>query len=137
MRLIFQSDGGIKPTKAHSSDAGFDLYAIKNYEVTAKEATLIDLRIRILIPAGFTGLILPRSGLSSKGVTAAIGVIDSGYTGRIKVSMSCIAGTYHVHAGDRIAQLVILPLARAHLEDGNVELLEASRGAKGFGSSGL
>ena len=138
MKLFYQLDGGIKPTKAHSNDAGFDLYAVKNFTLKANEITTVDTRVRLLIPTGYTGLILPRSGLSGRGVTVATGVIDSGYTGRLKVSMSCLAGSIEIKAGSRIAQLLIVPLAQiSSLDSCDLELVKTERGSSGFGSSGV
>jgi len=98
------------PTKAHSSDAGWDLYAsYTSQPVYPHKRRLISTDISIAIPDGYCGLIWPRSGLSvKKGIDVLAGVIDSGYRGEIKV---CLLNTsdqiVHVHPGDRIAQLII------------------------------
>ena len=137
IRMIYECDGGYVPVKKYDADAGFDLSTPDDILLEAGKITLVETKIRVLIPLGCVGLILPRSGLSSEGVTVATGVIDAGYTGHIKVAMSIIAGTRRFVAGNRIAQLVVLPLARMTPIEGNVSALKTQRGQNGYGSSGL
>jgi dUTP pyrophosphatase len=96
--------------------------------------------LSIAIPQGHGGLVLPRSGLASKhGVTCANspGLIDAGYRGEIRVALVNLDpdAAYVVHKGDRIAQLVVVPVASLHFSLVN-ELPQALRGEGGFGSSG-
>lgn len=137
MKLLYQLDGGLKPTKAHASDAGYDLYCIEKVLLKAGEVTCVDTHVRILIPEGFVGLILPRSGLSSYGVSVSTGVIDAGYTGKLKVAMSCLTGTFELNAGSRVAQIVLMPLANFQLEESDLSVCSTYRGERGFGSSGF
>ena len=85
------------------------------------------------LPTNTVGDIRPRSSLNAKGVHVAYGTVDSGYRGEIKVVMSALF--YKVHKGDKIAQLVILPLAKAAPEV-VTELPPSDRGEGGFGSTG-
>ncbi len=126
---------GIMPSRAHDTDAGYDLYASEDVLVTAVP-TPINTGVHMLIPEGFCGLICPRSGLTSKGNTAAIGVIDAGYTGEIKVSMTTIKSPLHIKCGDRVAQMLIIPVVTPELKLGNVTNAVTERGANGFGSTG-
>ena len=122
------------PTKAHPTDAGYDLYAVEDKWLTINKPTLIKTGIAMEIPKGCVGDIRPRSGLSAKGVTVAYGTVDSGYRGEVKVNMK--AWCHKIHKGDRIAQLVVLPLVSFTTEQFDNELSKSDRGTKGFGSTG-
>lgn len=125
------------PGYAHPGDAGLDLYAAWDTLVTG-ETALIPTGVAITVPDGHVGLVCPRSGLSKYGVTVANapGVVDSGYRGEVMVRLTTTSTTpYPVSRGDRIAQILIVPIARPvvtvvdHLDD-------TERGARGFGSTG-
>lgn len=126
------------PTYAHPGDAGMDLYASKEATVWAYHRAIISTGIAMEIPRGYFGMIRPRSGLAVKhGITAtSSGVIDSGYRGEIKVLLHNL-GTqdYDIAVGDRIAQLLILPVLHAILEETD-ELSTSYRGQAGHGSTG-
>ena len=128
---------------AHEGDAGLDLRAAEDCLVLSKamETKKVPTGIRVEIPEGYVGLVAPRSGLAINEMVTVInspGVIDSGYRGEIKVGLVNYGyGNYKVQKGDRIAQLLIVPVAKARVVrvdsvDGNTE-----RGSDGFGSSGL
>ena len=140
MKILFTlDDGATAPTRAHSTDAGLDLYSLHPANIPPGGRELVGTGVHVSIPPGYVGLICPRSGLAHKqGLTVlnAPGVIDAGYTGEIKVNLhntDCMA--QHVDAGDRIAQLVIAPIPDAHLVQ--VDTLESTeRGDSGHGSTG-
>ena len=141
--------GAIMPTKAHEHDAGFDLYL---HTIIAEKYWLpfiFDTGVHAAIPPGYVGLVLPRSSINARGIICPVGVIDSDYIGTIKVNLwdyeasqdmdySINVSSYVLDfkPGDRIAQLVILPLPQVEFELGDVTGQETSRGDKGFGSSG-
>lgn len=125
------------PSYAKPGDAGLDLVAMEGCGLPPEAHALIRTGICVEIPDGFVGIVAPRSGLAAKhGVAAVLGVIDAGYRNEVKVNlMNHGERTYEVKAGDRIAQLLILPCMRADLVQ--VEsLAESERGTSGFGSSG-
>lgn len=124
---------GIEPTRAHSSDGGLDLYAAKDQRLEPG-VTRIKTGTCLEIPAGFAGIIKDRSSMAARGLHVVGGVIDAGYVGEIEVTIS--TGLHHsVSTGDRIAQIVIVPIWQGRLR--RVESLsESSRGDVGFGSSG-
>lgn len=129
-------DPGAKmPTRAHPTDAGLDLYAMDTQIVSAKESATFDTGVHIELPPGTVGMLKSKSGLMMQGITSE-GVIDEGYTGSIRVKLFNHSGyDYRVEAGDKISQLVILPISKPDLE--LVEELEATaRGNGGFGSTG-
>ena len=128
--------GAVFPTRAHSTDAGLDLYARDTQIVPAKESAVFDTGVHIEIPTGYVGMLKSKSGLNIKHGLTSEGVIDAGYTGSIAVKLYNNSGyDYTVNAGDKITQLVILPILTPELE--LVDALEATeRGANGFGSTG-
>ena len=126
------------PTRAHTGDAGLDLYADEAWLLSATSRALINTTISIAIPDGYVGLIWPRSGLAAKhGISVDAGVIDAGYRGPVKVLVTNSGDDdYAVHVGDKIAQLLIQPVSL--MEPVEVDCLdETDRSAGGFGSSGL
>jgi dUTP pyrophosphatase len=126
--------GAIAPTRAHTWDAGLDLYAMKDAIVDYSET--FDTGVHVAIPEGFVGFIKSKSGLMVNHNITTDGTIDAHYTGSIKVKLFNHGETsYLVKAGDKIAQLVIVPcmLPRLELVD-NLE--ETDRGDGGFGSTG-
>lgn len=131
-----------KPEYATDGSLGLDLAAALESPLTVKAHAreVVPVGIAIQIPKGYGGFIFPRSGLAlKKGLTMcnAVGVIDNDYTGEIKLAMLNISDKdYTINPGDRVAQLVILPVACARLIE--VEsLTETDRGAGGFGSTGI
>jgi len=136
-RLI---EGARVPTRANEGDAGLDLYACEAAHLGPGERWSVGTGVGVEIPVGHAGLVLPRSGLAREhgiSLVNAPGLIDSGYRGELRVLLlnTDPAETFRIEPGDRIAQLLITPIAEA--EPVEVESLsESARGAGGFGSSG-
>ena len=127
------------PTRAHSTDAGLDLYSreTKTLHPLFENAVTFDTGVHIELPHGYYGKIESKSGLNvNHSVVSCGGVIDEGYTGSITVKLYNLGKEpYTVKNGDKIAQLVIMPYATPELE--LVDTLEATdRGDAGFGSTG-
>ena len=129
------------PRYAKDGDAGVDLRSTEKLVLEPGQRVLVKTGIAIALPAGYVGLVHPRSGLAVKhGITVvnAPGTIDSGYRGEIMV---CLLNTdrsesFSIERGDRIAQLIIQKYEHANFRQ--VEELEISaRGSTGFGSSGV
>lgn len=130
-------EGAKMPTKAHLTDAGYDIYAREKQIVCAKESAIFDTGVYIELPPNTVGMLKSKSGLNVKNGIVSEGVIDVGYTGSIKVKLYNHSGyDYKVEAGDKISQLVILPLADVGSLELVDELEETDRGNNGFGSSG-
>jgi dUTP pyrophosphatase len=128
------------PSYAHPGDAGADLYAAEEVVLAPGERRLVPTGLAIALPDGFVGLVHPRSGLAAKmGVTVlnAPGTVDAGYRGEILVQLinHDRANTAKISRGDRIAQLVVQRVERAHFHD-VAELPESVRGTGGHGSTG-
>ena len=145
MKFKRLSDTMIVPTKAHDTDACFDLYAPIGtrkgdfFWVPAHSSVMIDLGFATEIPEGYFAAVFPRSGTASKKHlrnSNCVGVIDAGYRGTWKVSLHNDSDQDQmVSYGDRIAQFCILPVLETNLS--LVDSLEdTDRGEGGFGSSG-
>jgi len=129
----------ILPTYGTEDAAGMDLYAASEAEIAPQETAMISTGIAAEIPKGYVGLVFARSGLACKqGLAPAnkVGVIDADYRGEIKVALhNHSKETKQVKAGDRIAQMAILPYLKVEIEEAE-ELSDTDRGAGGFGSTG-
>ena len=129
------------PIYAHETDSGMDLVAYENALIHPGERKLIGTGITIELPASTEAQIRPRSGLATKhGITVlnTPGTIDEGYRGEIKVLLiNHSREAFQVTKGMRIAQMVIAPVFRPKVEVGSGEPVGTSRGARGFGSTGL
>ena len=128
--------GAIAPSRAHPYDAGMDLYAMEDGYIRCNHHHTFDTGVHIEIPEGYVGLVKSKSGLMVNHGITTDGTIDAHYTGPIKVCLFNNGGSkYEVKAGDKIAQLVIVPclLPRLELVD---KLDETDRGDNGFGSTG-
>jgi dUTP pyrophosphatase len=140
LRFKLLADGAILPARAHDGDAGLDLHAAEDATLAPGERASVGTGVAVEIPAGHAGLVLPRSGLAARHGIALVnapGLIDSGYRGEIRVLLlnTDRDEAFEISAGDRIAQLVITPIAGATPEEAS-ELGESTRGEGGFGSSG-
>jgi dUTP pyrophosphatase len=128
------------PSRAHEGDAGLDLYACEPAHIGPGERWSVGTGVAVEVPDGHAGLVLPRSGLAREHGIALVnspGLIDSGYRGELRVLLlnTDPAETFRVEVGERIAQLVLAPIALA--EPIEVEALsDSARGDGGFGSSG-
>lgn len=126
----------ILPTRTHADDAGLDFYTLEDIILQPSEGRLVGTGVAIALPAGHVGLILDRSSFGQKGIKTAGGVIDAGYRGEIKIALWNISSVaVWISRGDRIAQLVILPIVTPSVKEVH-DLDDTSRGTTGFGASG-
>ena len=127
------------PTRAHPNDAGLDLAASETTQVAPRVVTLVPTGIAVAIPAGHVGLLAARSSLAvKKAMTLAngVGIIDSDYRGEIKIPIIPLDGCHNlIQAGQKIAQLIILPIATPTVEV-VADLDETTRNTGSFGSTG-
>jgi dUTP pyrophosphatase len=128
------------PSYARPGDAGADLHSTEDVVLAPGERASVGTGVAVALPEGHAGFVVPRSGLAFRhGITVvnAPGTIDAGYRGEIRVALlnTDSRETYRVSAGDRIAQLVIVPVVQARFTAVD-ELPESVRGTGGFGSTG-
>lgn len=129
------------PVYATSGSAGLDLQADLAEALTIKpgQRTQVGTGLAIEIPTGYVGLVFARSGLASRhgvGLANGVGVIDSDYRGELRCALHNTSDEpYTIQPGDRIAQLVFIPVVQANLQL-VAELTDTARGSGGFGSTG-
>ena len=137
MNLEIRVEGpGALPEYATDGAAGADLRAAESVTLPAGGRAAVATGVSVEIPAGYVGLVWPRSGLAVRhGIDTLAGVIDSDYRGEVKVVLvNHGPEPWAVAPGDRIAQLLIQPVARARFT--RAALAPSGRGAGGFGSTG-
>jgi dUTP pyrophosphatase len=139
LSFIRLSEHATLPTRAHDSDAGLDLYAAEGARISPGGRVSVGTGLAVAIPEGLAGLVLPRSGLALKhGVTLvnSPGLIDPGYRGEVRVLLhnTDLTSEFRLAAGDRVAQLILVPIAHASpLESDSLD--STVRGSSGFGST--
>lgn len=139
IRFTKLTENAVTPSKAHATDAGFDLTATSKKIDTAGNF-VYGTGIAVEIPEGYMGLVFPRSSIAKKTLTLtnSVGVIDSGYRGEIMAKfcdnkLTARGEVYEV--GERIAQLIILPYPAVEFEEAE-SLSDSDRGVGGYGSTG-
>ena len=130
-------ENAIAPAYAHLGDAGMDFFSAENCIIEAGKRKLVSTGISMELPEGYFSSIRGRSGLASKkGILVPGGVIEYTYRGEYKVILLNSGDEdFEIKVGDRIAQVLIQPVATAEVEVVE-ELSESSRGTGGFGSTG-
>ena len=166
LQIKLLSENATLPTRNHSTDAGFDIYAAETVIIEPQEKALIATDIAVNIPKGYVGLLTSRSGVSSKThLVVETGKIDAGFQGHMKINIKndyedngaetifkrdlkdkiiiederhlYKQGTYVINKGERLAQLVIVPIWTPTLQKVDEFSEVSERGDKGFGSSGI
>jgi dUTP diphosphatase len=137
--IVRLRDDARLPDRAYRDDAGLDLATCERLELPPGERAVVSTGLAVAIPPGHAGFVQPRSGLAAKHGIAVVnspGLIDAGYRGEIRVVLlnTDRDRTFTAEAGDRIAQLVVLPVPDVAIAEVD-ELPGSERGARGFGSS--
>lgn len=136
IEIMKLAEDAVLPTRAHPDDAGLDLYALTDVTLEPGKSAVVPTGIAMAIPEGCVGLVADRSSLARKGVKTAGGVIDAGYRGEVGAVLWNISReTVKLGRGDRVAQLLIVPIATPAVKEVKA-LTESKRGKKGFGSTG-
>jgi dUTP pyrophosphatase len=139
LEILRLRDDAVVPERAYAGDAGLDLSTCERIELPPGERIVAPTGLAVAIPEGYGGFVQPRSGLAARsGITVvnSPGLIDSGYRGEIRVVLlnTDRERTFVAEAGDRIAQLVVLPVPELGVREVG-ELPASERGVRGFGSS--
>ena len=133
---IILDNGAFKPEFAHKTDAGADLRSPVCATVPARGNTVIDTGVHVEIPKGYTIFLKSKSGLNVKHNLIGEGVVDSGFSGSIRVKLYNLGDTdYQIQRGDKIIQLVIMPCVYCEFTEVE-QFADSERGTGGFGSTG-
>lgn len=141
VRIKKLNEKAVIPTKAHATDAGFDLYCTSREVNWEKRQLVCRTGLAFEIPEGYVGLLFPRSSVSDKPLMMAnsVGVVDSCYRGEVTAKFNITdtrqSAFSHYQEGDRIAQMIIIPYPEIEFEEAD-SLSESDRGTGGYGSTG-
>ena len=134
---VMLDEGAFLPVRAHDTDAGLDLRAWRGAVILPHSSAVIGTGVHIELPHGTAGLMVSKSGLNVVKNITSTGLIDEGYTGEIMVKLYNHGDeAYKVEPGDRITQLVIIPVLYEPVEHVDMIDTDTERGANGFGSTG-
>ncbi|UBV35710.1 dUTP pyrophosphatase [Staphylococcus xylosus] len=165
LQIKLLSDNATMPERHHDTDAGYDIYAAETVILESQQKALVATDLAVNIPKGYVGLLTSRSGVSSKThLVVETGKIDAGFQGHMRINIKNddvyasvtskeildVSGkpiatfdnsmryrnSYQINKGDRLAQLVIVPIWTPELELVKEFSNETARGQNGFGSSG-
>ena len=140
LRIETTSSAARPPIRATSSSAGLDLSLAADVTLRNRTITVVELPYKVAIPDGYVGLLGLRSSLGARGITIpnSVGVIDSDYRGTLKLPLALLhdSGPVLLRAGERVAQLVIIPAAFPAPVEATVAADETQRGGGGLGSTG-
>jgi dUTP pyrophosphatase len=132
--------GAQPPARARPGDAGYDLRCVEAFTLAPGERRVVPTGVAIALPEGVAGLVVPRSGLAARhgiSVVNGPGLVDPNYRGELRVVLVNLGEhPFEAQAGDRIAQLLLVPFVAPALRVVD-ELPGSERGADGFGSSGV
>ncbi len=140
--LLTRLDPGVPlPAYAHDGDAGADLVTTTDVVLAPGDRALVGTGVAVALPSGYAGFVHPRSGLAARhglSVVNAPGTVDAGYRGEIRVCLVNLdrSETLTLRRGERIAQLVVQRVERAHFREVD-ELPASARGTGGHGSTGV
>ena len=133
---IMLDAGAFMPSRGHGTDAGLDLRTPKAMTVPACGSVIVDTGVHVALPHGYAGLLVSKSGLNVKHDITSTGLIDEGYTGSIVVKLyNNGPEDYALTPGDKITQLVVIPVACEPLEQVSA-FRPSERGDNGFESTG-
>lgn len=133
---IMLDDGAYMPSRGHETDAGLDLRTPKAVMVPAHGSIAVDTGVHVALPHRYAGLLVSKSGLNVRHDITSTGLIDEGYTGSIVVKLYNHGdGDYVFEAGDKVTQLVVVPVVCESLEQVSA-FDRTERGDDGFGSTG-
>lgn len=128
--------GAFMPERAYETDAGLDIKAMEKVTIYGGQSKTLRTGVHVQLPKGTGGILISKSGLNSKYGITSTGLLDESYRGEIMITL-CNNGqfSYTVEAGDKISQLVVVPVIREEIEIVD-ELDTGERGNNGFGSTG-
>ena len=133
---VLLDDGAFMPSKAHNTDAGYDLKTPTCVVLPPRGFVVIDTGVHIQLPPGKCAVVISKSGLYTNHRISSTGLIDEGFTGSIRIGLENHSDeAYTFVRGDKISQFYITDYYAYDLEDAET-LEDSERGSDGFGSSG-
>ena len=136
LRVKLEHEMSQLPFRSSAESAGLDIYAIEDCQCIPNIFQKIDVGLCMAIPCGYFGMVANRSSMIVKEIEVQAGIIDADYRGRLFICLKNRGqNTYNIKQGDRIAQLLILPIFKGSIINDDV-LSQTIRGIEGFGSSG-
>ena len=136
IKLKKLKDDAILPQYAHAGDVGMDIYSLEERTLLPMEHHIFFVGFAMEFPVGYAGIVKDKSSISKAGLHTMGGVYDAGYRGEYNIHLVNLSDQpYTVEKGDKIAQVIIYPVAIGELEEVN-ELSDTSRGTGAFGSTG-
>jgi dUTP pyrophosphatase len=139
MKIMLDNKNAKIPMKAHDDDGGFDLFAPEGTYIEPNSSVVIDTGVHVQLPPNTAGFLVSKSGLNINHGLTSHGLVDVGYIGSIRVKLyNHKSSGYYVQKGDKISQLVVLPIVPIKNSDLEVveEFAPTERGDNGFGSTG-
>lgn len=140
MKLLIKKlrETATMPTRGSAEAACFDLYVSEDTILPQAEGVLVPTGIAMGIPPGYCVKIYGRSSMCRRGITVSTGIVDSDYTGEVKVQAFNHGSSLPVvfHRGERIGQFMLVKLVQTELEETKDDLRETARGSHGWGSTG-
>lgn len=134
---VYLDGGAYVPRRAHTTDAGIDLRSMEDMTVPSHGSAVFRTGVHVELPHGTAGLLVSKSGLNVKRGITSTGLIDEGYTGEIMVKLYNNSDSdYFVRAGDKISQLVVIPVMYGDVQEVDGLTEDTERGDNGFGSTG-
>ncbi len=124
------------PVRAHSDDAGADLFCLLGVELPMGVPVKIRTGIAMAVPSGHVGMICDRSSMGAKGIRVLGGIVDAGYRGEVQVILINLTNQpLSISKGDKVAQILIIPIRYSPIHE-TTNLDDTARSAGGFGSTG-
>lgn len=130
-------EGAFLPVREHVTDAGLDIKSIEEAVIYPHDTVTVHTGVHIELPKGTAGILVSKSGMNVRNGITSTGLIDEGYSGEILVPLHNNSDThYYIHKGDKVSQLVIVPVLYEKLEVVD-DIVGGDRGSAGFGSTGI
>lgn len=136
IKLKKLKDDAKLPTYAHPGDVGMDIYSMEEKTLAPMEHHIFFVGFAMEFPSGYAAIVKDKSSISKAGLHTMGGVYDAGFRGEYNIHLVNLSGApYTVEKGDKIAQIIVYPVAIGELEEVS-ELSDTSRGTGAFGSTG-
>ena len=136
MKIVKLGNNIKTPVKSHLPDVGLDIFIPEDFAIESFETKTISLGLKVAIPEGYAGMLVPRSSIAEKGLIIQTSIIDPDYTGEIHLIITnCSTMKYFINEGSRLCSLVVYQTLNARIEEVD-ELSLTERGENGLGSTG-